>query len=138
MTDNIIFRSSPDNAPIHLDEEASASTRGYTPLRLPRPPMENVSSTGVDVVFVKDIPNFLRGRLKESIKYEGTTRATTVFNHYRGVLKQAKVLDSRTMNDLDTMSGMLDAAGNHEARKQVFEDKIDRYFKETSTATTEG
>jgi hypothetical protein len=42
------------------------------------------------------------------------------------------------MNDLDTMSGMLDAAGNHEARKQVFEDKIDRYFKETSTATTEG
>jgi hypothetical protein len=119
----INFRSSPDNAPIHLDVESDPATRGYQVLRIPRPPMKNVSSTGVDVVRVKDIGGFLRDKLKNSVKYEGTTRATDVLSHYVGVFRQARVFDDRTMKDMESMVSTLKTTPTHEGRAEFFSKK---------------
>ena len=77
------------------DPEGSPNTQGYLPLRIPRPSQKNVSSTGVDTVFIRDLPRFLLNRWRDTLKYEGPLKFSVSIRHYSKHLAEANGIDKK-------------------------------------------
>ena len=120
-----------------IDPEVSASTKGYTPLRMPRPPQPRVSSTGVDTVFVRDLPRFLLDRFRSTLKWEGPRRLHESMRYYVELLGEARVLDARTARNLEAQARSIEE--NPREAGEFLKSEIEPYLKELeATARGEG
>ena len=115
-----------------METESSPSTQGVCPLRLPREPIEGISSVGVDTVFPRDLNRFTLDTLRDVKKYRGPSALISSLEHYTPLFEKAKVFDAKTIEDFRTMIRMLKAAPTPKAKEELFETKITDYLKNIS------
>ena len=128
------FQSSKQAADLEpfMETESSPSTQGVCPLRLPREPIEGISSVGVDTVFPRDLNRFTLDTLRDVKKYRGPSALISSLEHYTPLFEKAKVFDAKTIEDFRTMIRMLKAAPTPKAKEELFETKITDYLKNIS------
>ena len=110
------------------DPEGRKDTQGYTPLRIPRPAQKDVSSTGIDTVFVRDLPRFLLDRWRQTLKLEGPVRLSESIRHYTKHLADARGIDGRTARKLESLAETLEETP-HGEQEGVFKESVEPFLK---------
>ena len=114
------------------DPEKDPNTRGFFPVRLRRPPYmaKGVEESGFDVVRLRDLPMWLRDRMRETLKLAGPKRLAYELRHYHTVLSQAKqpLMDQ---GNLTYFAKLVDRIENAlpDQKGDIFKNDVEPFFK---------
>jgi hypothetical protein len=117
MNETLLTKNQDDDGDIGLGYSFGEGM-GFDSVHLPREKRYS-SNDGADLLHIRDVPNFLRGRFEEAVT-DG--RLNQALSHYTAELESAELLDSVSLKKLKQFSQQAGSVREYEANKNLLKD----------------